>query len=170
MLIARARESAMTHRILLAINLREPCPRAVSYAVHLAVRLRLALVLMAVAPDMGENPGGWNISLAKLPKKHRVWLQKVVEQSQREELSLEIFLAAGSFHDEILRFVRSQPAIRFIVMGLPEDWPRDGQPHSSPALRSLDGVFEGEVLLVRRQGGVVRLADHLHPGRSGKES
>jgi hypothetical protein len=159
----------MTHRILLAIDLRDPSPRAASYAVHLAARLRLALVLMAVAPDTGENPGGWNISLAKLPRKHRVWLQNVVEQSQREGLSLEIFLSAGPFHDEVLRFVRFQPAIRFIVMGLPEDWPRDGQPHSSSALRSLDGVFEGEVLLVRRQGGVLRLADHLHPGRPGKE-
>lgn len=159
----------MTHRILLAIDLREPSPRAVSYAVHLAARLRLALMLMAVAPDMGESPGGWNISLAKLPRKHRVWLQNVVEQSQREGLSLEIFLSAGLFYDELLRFVRSQPAIRFIVLGLPEDWAQDGQPHSSSALRRLDGVFEGEVLLVRRQGGVMRLADHLHPGRSGKE-
>jgi nucleotide-binding universal stress UspA family protein len=159
----------MKHRILLAIDLREPSARAVSYAVHLAARLRLALVLMAVAPDMGENPGGWNISLAKLPKKYRMWLQNVVEHSQRENLSLEIFLAAGLFYDEVLRFVRSQPAIRFIVMGLPEDWPQDGQPHSSSALRSLAGVFEGEVLLVRRQGGVMRLADHLHPGPSGKE-
>jgi hypothetical protein len=159
----------MTHRILLAIDLRDPSARAVSYAVNLAARLRLALVLMAVAPDMGETPGGSNISLAKLPKKHRVWLQNVVEQSQREGLGLEIFLSAGLFYDEVLRFVRSQPAIRFIVMGLPEDWPQNGQVHSSSALKSFDGVFEGEVLLVRRQGGVMRLADHLHPGPPGKE-
>ena len=132
-----ARELAMTHRILLAIDLRDPSARAVSYAVNLAARLKLALVLMAVAPDTGETPGDWNLPLAKLPKKHRVWLQKVIEQSQREGLSLEIFLSAGLFYDEVLRFVRSQAAIRFIVMGLPEDWPQKGQLHSSSALSSV---------------------------------
>jgi nucleotide-binding universal stress UspA family protein len=162
---------AMTKRMLLAVDFHSPPSRAASYAVQLAARLGFSLVLMAVLPSSEDRSRQEDVSLAELPKRQRKWLDKVVEQSQQERVSLEIFLSLGPFYEEVLRFVRSQPAIHLIVMGAPDK--RRGAPHSdSPsALRSLRGFFEGEVLLVRRQGEVMRLTDHVDSmGYAGKES
>jgi nucleotide-binding universal stress UspA family protein len=161
----------MTKRMLLAVDLHSPSSRAASYAVQLAARLGFSLVLMAVSPITEAHLREEDISLAELPKRQRTWLDKVVEQSQQERVSLEIFLSLGPFYEEVLRFVRSQPALHLIVMGAP-DKPR-GVPHpdSPSALRILQDLFEGEVMLVRRQGEVMRLTDHLDTmGYAGKES
>jgi nucleotide-binding universal stress UspA family protein len=162
---------AMTKRMLLAVDLRSLPSRAASYAVQLAARLGFSLMLMAVSPGTADRSRQEDVSLAELPKRQRQWLDEVVEQSQQERVSLEIFLSLGSFYEEVLRFVRSQPAIHLVVVGA-SDKPR-GAPHpdSPSALRSLRGFFEGEVLLVRRQGEVVRLTDDVDSaGYAGKES
>ena len=59
----------MNKRVLLAIDLDMPDSRAASYAVQLAARLKLSLVLMAVFPPRGgdaSDPG--DISLCGLRK------------------------------------------------------------------------------------------------------
>ena len=48
----------MNKRVLLAIDLDMPDSRAASYAVQLAARLKLSLVLMAVFPARGASPPG----------------------------------------------------------------------------------------------------------------
>jgi nucleotide-binding universal stress UspA family protein len=160
----------MTKRMLLAVDLHSPSSRAASYAVQLAARLGFSLVLMAVSPITEDHLRHEDISLAELPKRQRTWLDKVVEQSQQEQVSLEIFLSLGPLYEEVVRFVRSQKAIHLIVMGAPEKPRRAHHPASPSALRILQGFFEGEVLLVRRQGEVVRLTDHLDAtGYAGKE-
>jgi nucleotide-binding universal stress UspA family protein len=160
----------MMKRMLLAVDLHSPSSRAASYAVQLAARLGFSLVLMAVSPVTEDHLRHEDLSLAELPERQQTWLDRVVEQSQQERVSLEIFLSLGPLYEEVVRFVRSQPAIHLIVMGAPEK-PRTAQQADSPsALWILQDLFEGEVLLVRRQGEVVRLTDHLDAtGYAGKE-
>ena len=62
----------MNKRVLLAIDLETPDSRAASYAVQLAARLKLSLVLMAVFPPGAATPltpatfpwGAWRKSRA----------------------------------------------------------------------------------------------------------
>ena len=119
----------MNKRVLLAIDLDRPDSRAASYAVQLAARLKLSLVLMAVFPARGggpADPGG--LSLGGLAEDQSLWLGKVRERCQQEGVSLEIFLAAGAFCDEVLAFARAQSALQFIVMGWPQEPRREPYP------------------------------------------
>ena len=150
----------MNKRVLLAIDLDVPDSRAASYAVQLAARLKLSLMLMAVLPPRGGDPvDPGDISLGGLKEEQSLWLGKVRERCQQEGVSLEIFLAAGAFCDEVLAFARAQSALQFIVMGWPEDSRRDRYPGCIAALKSLHQQIGGEILLVRGQGKVTRLTD-----------
>jgi hypothetical protein len=150
----------MNKRVLLAIDLAMPDSRAASYAVQLAARLKLSLVLMAVFPPQGGDPSDpGDISLSGLKEEQSLWLGKVRERCQQEGVSLEIFLAAGAFCDEVLAFARAQSALQFIVMGWPEDARREKYPGCAAALKSLHQQIGGEILLVRGQGKVTRLTD-----------
>jgi hypothetical protein len=150
----------MNKRVLLAIDLAMPDSRAASYAVQLAARLKLSLVLMAVFPPQAGDPSDpGDISLSGLAEEQSLWLGKVRERCQQEGVSLEIFLAAGAFCDEVLAFARAQSALQFIVMGWPEDARREKYPGCAAALKNLHQQIGGEILLVRGQGKVTRLTD-----------
>ena len=150
----------MNKRVLLAIDLDRPDSRAASYAVQLAARLKLSLVLMAVFPPRGGDPADpGDISLGGLAEEQSLWLGKVRERCQQEGVSLEIFLAAGAFCEEVLAFARAQSALQFIILGWPEDSRRDRYPGCTAALTSLQQQIGGEILLVRGQGKVTRLTD-----------
>ena len=150
----------MKKRVLLAIDLSMPDSRAASYAVQLAARLKLSLVLMAVFPPRGGDPAdSGDISLSGLEEDQSLWLGKVRERCQQEGVSLEIFLAAGAFCDEVLAFARAQSALLLIVMGWPEESRREIYPGCAAALKSLHQDIGGEILLVRGQGKVTRLTD-----------
>ena len=71
---------------------------------------------------------------------------------------MEVFVASGPFAAEVLRFSMSQSSVQFIIMGWAGDFPR-GRTECSPLLQSLHQQFEGEVILVRVQWKVARLAD-----------
>jgi hypothetical protein len=147
----------MNKRVLLAIDLDLPDSRAASYAVQLAARLKLSLVLLAVLPPQGGDPG--DISLSGLQEEQSLWLGKIRERCQQEGVSLEIFLAAGAFCEEVLAFARAQSALQFMVMGWPEEARREQYPGCAAALKSLHQQIGGEILLVRGQGKVTRLTD-----------
>ena len=153
----------MNKRVLLAIDLDTPDSRAASYAVQLAARLKLSLMLMAVFPPRGGGPGDpgdiGDISLGGLEEEQGLWLGKVRERCQQEGVSLEIFLAAGVFCEEVLAFARAQSALQFIVMGWPEDSRRQKYAGCAAALKNLHQQIGGEILLVRGQGKVTRLTD-----------
>ena len=150
----------MNKRVLLAIDLDRPDSRAASYAVQLAARLKLSLVLMAVFPPRpGYLPDTGDISLNGLKEEQSLWLGTIRERCQQEEVSLEIFLAAGAFCEEVLAFARAQSALQFIILGWPEDSRRDRYPGCTAALTSLQQQIGGEILLVRGQGKVTRLTD-----------
>jgi len=147
----------MNKRVLLAIDLDMPDSRAASYAVQLTARLGLSLVLMAVLPPKTGDPG--DISLSGLREEQSLWLGKVRERCQQEGVSLEIFLAAGTFCDEVLAFARAQSGLQFMILGWPDDDRRGRYPGCAAALESLQQHIGGEILLVRSQGKVTRLTD-----------
>jgi hypothetical protein len=150
----------MNKRVLLAVDLDTPDSRAASYAVQLAARLGLSLVLMAVFPprrgDAGD-PGA--ISLSGLEEDQSLWLGKIRERCQQEGVSLEIFLAAGAFCEEVLAFARAQSGLQFIILGWPEDSRREKYAECADALKDLRQQIGGEILLVRGLGKVTRLSD-----------
>jgi hypothetical protein len=150
----------MKKRVLLAIDLDTPDSRAASYAVQLAARLELALVLMAVLPSHpGDPEDSGDISLSGLKDEQSLWLGQVRERCQKEGVNLEIFLSSGGFLDEVLAFARTQSSLQFIILGWPEDHRPEKYPGCAAALKSLDRQFGGEILLVRGQGKVIRLMD-----------
>jgi hypothetical protein len=150
----------MNKRVLLAIDLETPDSRAASYAVQLAARLKLSLVLLAVFPPRSGDPGDpGDISLSGLKEEQSLWLGKIRERCQQEGVNLEIFLAAGVFCEEVLAFARAQSALQFIIMGWPEDARREKYIGCAAALKSLHQQIGGEILLVRGQGKVTRLTD-----------
>lgn len=150
----------MKRRVLLAIDLETPAPWAASYAVQLAARLKLSLVLMAISPpprlQVKENEG--DSSLEGLKEEQRLWLGKVRELCQQEGVSMEIFISSGPFCEEVRRFAQAQSSLQFIIMGWPGDAFHEKHPQCS-ALKNLQQQFDGEILLVRGQGKVTRLAD-----------
>jgi hypothetical protein len=148
----------MKKRVLLAIDMEAPARWAAAYAVQLAARLELSLAVMAVFPVKPGSLANGEISPEVLEEDTRLWLGKVREQCQQEGVPMEIFISSGPFYEEVLRFSNSQSSVHFIIMGLPGDFPQ-GMMDCSPLLKSLHQQFEGEVLLVRVQGKVARLAD-----------
>jgi nucleotide-binding universal stress UspA family protein len=152
----------MKKRVLLAIDLEAPASWAASYAVQLAARLELSLVLLAVlaAPRRRPDPGKKVLSLAELKEEQRLWLGKIRERCQQEGLEVEIFISAGSFCQEVLRFAQAQSALQFIIMGFPGDGPAGGLECSLADLQDLRRQLEGEILLVRGQGRVMRLTEN----------
>jgi hypothetical protein len=150
----------MNKRVLLAIDLDMPDSRAASYGVQLGARLGLSLMLMAVVPPPVGGPGeAGDISLSGLKEEQSLWLGKVRERCQQEGVSLEIFLAAGDFCDEVLAFARAQSGLRFLILGWPDDARRERYPGCAAALQGLEQQIDGEILLVRGHGKVSRLTE-----------
>jgi nucleotide-binding universal stress UspA family protein len=152
----------MKKRVLLAIDLEAPASWAASYAVQLAARLELSLILMAIlAPPRRQAAAAQQtVSMAELREEHRLWLGKIRERCQQEGVEVEIFISAGSFCQEVLRFARAQSSLQFIIMGSPGDVQAGGQECTPSALQNLRRQLEGEILLVRGQGKVMRLTDN----------
>jgi len=103
--------------VLLAIDLDRPDSRAASYAVQLAARLKLSLVLMAVFPARGGNPADpGDISLGGLAEEQSLWLGKG-ERCQQEGVNLEVFLAAGGDPAEEILNLANEGMYDLIVLG-----------------------------------------------------
>lgn len=151
----------MKKRVLLAIDLEAPASRAASYAVQLAARLELSLVLLAIsAAPRRSSVDKKLLSMAGLKEEQRLWLGKIRERCQQEGVEVEIFISAGPFCQEVRRFAQAQSALQFIIMGFPGDSATVGLECSEPALQDLRRQLDGEILLVRGQGKVMRLTDN----------
>ncbi|MCL4501921.1 MAG: universal stress protein [Deltaproteobacteria bacterium] len=161
----------MKKRVLLAIDLEAPASWAASYAVQLAARLELSLILMAIlAPPRRQAAAAKRaVSMAELKEDQRLWLGKIRERCQQEGVEVEIFISAGSFCQEVLRFAQAQSSLQFIIMGFPGDVHSGGQECSPSALQHLRRQLEGEILLVRGQGKVMRLTENSGQQR-GREN
>ncbi|MHB8067770.1 MAG: universal stress protein [Desulfobaccales bacterium] len=145
----------MNKRVVVAVDLQEPMPWAVQYALGLAGRLKSPLTVLAVATDIGpgaqprDDLAGGNIDASQ-----RQWLEKTMAQGREAGVNLELFLAAGPFPQAILEFVGSRADIQFLVIGV-------GAASQQPglALSRLHQIFTGEILLVREQGRITNLSE-----------
>ncbi len=145
----------MHKRVVVAVDLQEPMPWAVQYALGLAGRLKSPLTVLAVAAasgpgaPVGADPAGGDIDAGQ-----RQWLETTMAQGREAGVNLELFLAAGPFPSAIHEFVGSRTDIQFLVIGVGAA----GQPPGL-ALSRLHQIFTGEILLVREQGRITNLSE-----------
>ncbi len=160
----------MRKRVLVAVGLDSTTDHSITYGTRLAARIKSSLVVLAVSPS--ETTGQGRPSRMRevdLHDRRYPWLDQVLEESQREGVNLEIFLAGGVFIEEVLRFVPAQPSVQFIVMSAPIDLGDDEGSEPDVALKRLHQEFDGEILLVEKAGDITRVSD-LHPRNSERET
>jgi hypothetical protein len=149
----------MQSKVLVAIDFHNPALWAAHYAVKLAARLKCPLIFLGVLPPgTADSSSGESLIPADIPESYRQQLEVVVRQSQKERVSLEIFLSAGSFFDEIRHFLSGPERFQFFVIGVPQDAPTAVMEPLATALKGLHQSFTGEILLVREQGKIAHLA------------
>ncbi|MBI4643978.1 MAG: universal stress protein [Deltaproteobacteria bacterium] len=159
----------MQPKILVALDFLAPAPWAVGYAIRLAARLHLPLVFMGVVSAGGAAwTEGGDSSPENLEEAHKQRLEHVVRQCQEEGVVLEILLSSGPFFQGISQVLDSSDNFRFLVMGAPQETPALETEGFLAAMKDLHQRFRGEILLVREQGKVARLADWEQPNRGRK--
>src|SRR5512142_2659308 len=110
----------MKKKVLLAIDLEAPASWAASYAVQLAARLELSLLLMAIAAPRPKAAAEKKaLSMAGLKEEQRLWLGRFWDRCFHEGGEVEILISVGSFCKEVLRFAKAQISVQFISMGVP---------------------------------------------------
>ncbi len=141
-----------TKKVLLAIRAGRFREGAISYAVELASRMNLSLVLMLVSS--GKTSAKPHEALG------RSWVDRLMKQCQDHGVTVELFIGAGPLCEEVLRFVGTDPATEFVVMDLSDATTPPGSVEDPvEALQRLGEEFEGEVLLVPSRGRILRLKD-----------
>jgi len=152
----------MGKRVLVAVDLHSVSEPSISYGIELAARIESSLALIAISSSTS--------AVKSTPRAiaQDKWMERAVAESQQRAVSLEIFVASGDFFEEVIQFVRSQSAVRFIVMALPKKTKgKDGNKFASE-IKHLHEEFEGEILLVEKAGHITRVCDrYLQP--SAKE-
>lgn len=160
----------MGKRVLVAVGLDSTIDHSITYGARLAARIKSSMALLAVSPSETTGQGRPSpMREADLHDQKYPWLDQVLEESQREGVNLEIFLAGGVFVEEVLRFVQSQPSVQFIVMAAPKDLGNDESSEPNAALKRLHQEFDGEILLVQKAGDITRVSA-LHPRNSERET
>jgi hypothetical protein len=152
----------MGKKVLVAVNPESVAYHSIFYGIQLAARTDSSLSLIVVSSSKGPgNTRGSKVVKQDFDSSECPWLDRVLNESQQAGVKLEIFFSSGDLVDELIRFVRSQPSIRFIVMAAHQD--SSGKEGSSPGpqLRRLHSEFEGEILLVQKGGHITRVSD-LH--------
>lgn len=141
-----------TKKVLLGVHAGRFREGAVSYALELASRMNLSLVLMLVGSGESSPKGQAAVE--------RLWIERVVKQCQEHGVSVELFIGTGPLCEEVLRFVGTDAATEFVVMDLSDVAAApDSVEDPTVALQRLGEEFEGEVLLVPSRGAILRLKD-----------
>lgn len=148
----------MQRKVLVVVDLRSVSEASAFYGIQLAARTACSLAVLAVS---GAEPSGRRgpsrVSPDDWPNTDRLWLDRIVAQSQERAVSLEVFVTSGQLFDEVIHFLRSTAGVHFIVVAAPkgkEDW--DG---SESQLKRLHEEFEGEILLVEKPGKITKVSD-----------
>jgi hypothetical protein len=150
----------MGKRVLVAVDLDSDSHASILYGIELAARIESSVVLIAISSPASpkKNPAS-EASRPHVGTGRDEWMDRVVAESQRRAVSLELFVASGRFFDEVIRFVRSQPSVQFLVMSAPKQRQRQDGSKFAAALKCLQQEFEGEILLVEKAGQITRVSD-----------
>jgi hypothetical protein len=150
----------MGKRVLVAVDLHSASEASISYGIELAARIKSSLALIAVSPSVSPKKSTTSgASHQNIKNDRSQWMDRALAESQRRAVSLEIFVASGRFFGEVIRFVRSQPAVQFIVMAAPKARESKEGSKFGAALKHLHQEFEGEILLVEKAGQITRVSD-----------
>lgn len=150
----------MSKRVLIAVNPHSDVKAALFYGRQLADRTASSVILIAVAEEQPLTARKANRRTAETHSAEEApWLDSVLDDCQRGGNSPEVFVANGSFIDEIVRFVQTQPSVQFIVMAFSEKIAGDHGPRFSAGLKGLRRSFAGEILLIEKAGEITRVAD-----------
>jgi hypothetical protein len=151
----------MGKRVVVAVDMHAASQASVFYAIHLAGRINTSLALVAISTDASGSKGGDTPALYQdIEMGKHLWLGRAVTESQKQGVTLEVFFTSGAFFDVVLRFVRSQPRVQFIVMDARCARSGDGASGFNSSLTHLHEEFEGEILLVEKAGEITRVSDH----------
>jgi hypothetical protein len=151
----------MGKRVLVAVDLNHAADSAALYGVQLAGRINSPMALMIISPSGTESAPLIPPAVRTGHADHgqEPWVGRVVTESQRAGVSLEIFFASGPFFDEVIRFVSSQPSIQFVVIAAAGDSAPHGGAAFASEMKRLRLAFDGEILLVQKAGHVTRVSD-----------
>ena len=149
----------MNRRVLVAVHLDSPAEFSISYGIRLAARTKSSVTVIAVSSSrLGTKSSTAPLTLSDCSHDQRAWLNEAIDESQKLDVNVEMFVTSGDFFDQVLQFIRSQPIIQFVV--LDESNLAGGDAYKfSRGLRRLRKEFEGEILLVRRAGDVTHFSD-----------
>jgi nucleotide-binding universal stress UspA family protein len=147
----------MGKRVLVAVDLNSVSEAAIVYGIELAARIKSPLSLIAISSSRPQKQSGTTQGL--LQHDQNKWMEHAIAESQEKAVNLEIFVSSGRFFEEIMRFVRSHPAVQFIVMSSLKEKKSEDYSKFTSALKQLHEEFEGEILLVEKAGKVARASD-----------
>jgi hypothetical protein len=163
MATAAVGDCGMGKRVLVAVELHSVAEAPILYGIELASRIKSSMVLVAIdSSECAKKPLLSQASRKVAEIGGEAWMDRAVAESQNRGVNLEIFFASGPFLEEVIRFVRSQQAVQFIVAAAPKNRDsKDGNKFAS-ALKHLHEEFEGEILLVEKAGQITRVSK-LYP-------
>lgn len=159
----------MGERVLVAVDSHSTSDASLMYGIDLAARMGSPLLLIIVSTRSSSESRGSMASPQDLDVGRDGWMDRAVEVTQQRGICMEMFVAVGRFLDEVTRFLRSQPAVQFIVIAAPEGRQGKAGGGFASALRKLCHEFEGEISLVEKAGQVIQFSD-LYLQRSFQET
>jgi hypothetical protein len=150
----------MNRRVLVAVDLDFPAEFLISYGIRLAARTKSSVTVIAVSSSgLGTKSSTAPQTISDYGRHQPAWLTEAIDESQKQDTNVEMFVTSGDFFDQILQFIRSQPIIQFIVLAESNLAGGDDNNKFGQGLRRLRKEFEGEILLVRRAGDVTHFSD-----------
>ncbi len=151
----------MSKRVLVPVDMNSVSEASIGYGIELAARIRSSVSLIAISSAKSTDS-------TMVQEIAREWRDRAVSESQNRAVTLEIFVTSGDFFREVIRFLRSQPAVQFIVLGLPGKTRGDDDSRFVSQLKRLHEEFDGEILLVEKAGHITRIFNrYLHHSVKG---
>ncbi len=151
----------MDKTVLIAVDDDSTAETAIRYGIELAARTKTSPVLLAVSPPTrskrNRRPG--RELLRGLTRGGTDWRDLALAASRQKGLDLEVFVTSGRFSQEIIRFVRSRPAVQFVIVAAPRRLKGEEESMFSLELEHLHEECESEILLVENAGQVKRVSD-----------
>ncbi len=160
----------MGKTVLIAVDVDSTEEASIRYGIELAARIKSSLVLLAIfAPQPLLKRGSGRRTPRDLDGDGNEWRDIAVTESQRKGLDIEVFVTWGRFSEEVIRFVRSRPAVQFVIIAAPRQRKGEEESMFSFELERLHEECESELLLVEKAGRVTRVSD-LYAQHSEREN